>query len=36
VTDKLDQAGVEILRYGYDPEGWLTNRWSKAKGTTNY
>jgi len=36
VTNKLDQAGVEILRYGYDPEGRLTNRWSKAKGTTVY
>ncbi|MCW5554892.1 MAG: RHS repeat-associated core domain-containing protein [Verrucomicrobiae bacterium] len=32
----LDQAGVEILRYTYDPNSRLTNRWSKAKGNTIY
>src|SRR5207249_3979907 len=36
VTNKLDQAGVEILRYSYDPNSRLTNRWSKAKGNTAY
>jgi YD repeat-containing protein len=36
VTNKLDQAGAEILRYKYDPENRLTNRWSAAKGNTYY
>ncbi|HEX5221928.1 MAG TPA: hypothetical protein VFZ59_20365, partial [Verrucomicrobiae bacterium] len=36
VTNKLDQAGTEILRYKYDPNSRLTNRWSAAKGTTSY
>src|SRR5439155_16894629 len=33
VTNKLDQAGVEILRYTWDGEYRLLSRWSKAKGT---
>jgi RHS repeat-associated protein len=36
VISKLDQAGAEILRYNYDAEGRLTNRWSAAKGDTFY
>jgi RHS repeat-associated protein len=36
VTNKLNQAGVEILRYKYDADSRLTNRWSKAKGDTYY
>jgi len=36
ITNKLDQAGAEILRYEYDPNGRLTNRWSIAKGDTYY
>jgi RHS repeat-associated protein len=36
VSNKLDQASVEILRYAYDADGRLTNRWSKAKGSTVY
>ena len=36
VTNKLDQAGTEILRYSYDAEGRLKSRWSVAKGTTYY
>jgi len=36
VTNKLDQAGVEILRYKYDPDSRLTNRWSAAKTNTYY
>src|SRR5439155_6584144 len=36
VTNKLDQAKVEILRYQYDANSRLTNRWSKAKGNTAY
>jgi YD repeat-containing protein len=36
VTNKLDQAGTEILRYQYDPESRLTNRWSKEKLNTKY
>ena len=31
VTNKVDQASVEILRYAYDANSRLTNRWSKAK-----
>jgi len=36
VSNKLDQAGVEVLRFHYDPEGRLTNRLSAAKGNTRY
>jgi YD repeat-containing protein len=36
VTNKLDQAGTEILRYQYDADNRLTNRWSVAKLTTRY
>lgn len=36
VTNKLDQAGTEILRYQYDADDRLTNRWSAAKGNTAY
>jgi len=36
VTNKLDQANAEILRYQYDPASRLTNRWSAAKGNTKY
>src|SRR5207245_1373862 len=36
VTNKLDQAGVEILRYRYDANNRPTNRWSKATGDTHY
>ena len=36
VTNKLDQASVEILRYKYDPDSRLTNRWSAAKTNTYY
>src|SRR5207245_1512666 len=33
---KLDQTAVEILRYKYDAENRLTNRWSKQKLDTFY
>jgi YD repeat-containing protein len=36
VTNKLDQAETEILRYGYDAESRLTNRWSVTKTNTAY
>jgi len=36
VTNKLDQASIEILRYQYDANNRLTNRWSAAKGNTGY
>src|SRR5205823_6263025 len=36
VTNKLDQALSEILRYTYDPENRIKSRWSTAKGTTFY
>lgn len=36
VTSKTNAAGVEILRYQYDVNGQLTNRWSLAKGATTY
>ena len=29
-------ASTEILRYKYDPDSRLTNRWSVAKGDTKY
>ena len=35
-TNKLDQTGTEILRYIYDPDNRLTNRWSAEKGNTKY
>ena len=35
-TNKLDQTAAEILRYKYDPDSRLTNRWSVAKGDTKY
>ena len=36
MTNKLDQGGTEVLRYTYDAESRLSNRWSVAKGTTIY
>jgi YD repeat-containing protein len=36
LTNKLDQASASILRYQYDANSRLTNRWSAAKGTTTY
>jgi YD repeat-containing protein len=36
VTNKVDAASTEILRYQYDPGNRLTNRWSAAKGATTY
>ena len=36
VTNKLDQVGTVILKYAYDPDNRLTNRWSAAKGNTAY
>ena len=36
VTNKLDQANLEILRYQDDANDRLTNRWSNAKGNTAY
>lgn len=36
VTNKLDQAGVEIFCWTYDGKGRLASRWSKAKGSTAY
>jgi RHS repeat-associated protein len=35
-TNKLDQASTEILRYKFDANGRLTNRWSAAMGNTVY
>jgi len=35
-TNKLDQAGTEVLRYQYDLNNRVTNRWSKEKGNTVY
>ena len=35
-TNKLDQAGAIILKYRYDADDRLTNRWSAAKGDTYY
>ncbi len=36
VTNKLDQTSSVILKYIYDAEDRLTNRWSAAKGNTAY
>jgi YD repeat-containing protein len=36
VTNKLDTTSTEILRYSYDVNSRLTNRWSAAKGITTY
>ena len=36
VTNKLDQVGTEILRYKYDPDSRLTNRWSVTGGNVYY
>jgi len=36
VTNKLDQAGTVILKYQYDADNRLTNRWSAAKNNTGY
>ena len=36
VWKKLDANNVEILRYTNNANGWLTARWSNAKGTTYY
>ena len=36
VTNKLDQSGAAILKYQYDPDNRLTNRWSAAVGNTRY
>src|SRR6266511_1095714 len=35
-TNKVDSAGTEVLRYQYDANNRLTNRWSVAKGSTAY
>jgi RHS repeat-associated protein len=36
VTNKLDQAGTQILTYQYDADSRLSQRWSAAKGATTY
>jgi RHS repeat-associated protein len=36
LTNKLDQSSVEILRYAYDANDRLTNRWSNEKLDTRY
>ncbi len=36
VTNKVDALGTNILRYQYDANDRLTNRWSAAKANTTY
>jgi RHS repeat-associated protein len=36
VTNKIDQAGTVVLKYAYDPDSRITNRWSAAFGNTVY
>ena len=36
VTNKFDQAGTVVLKYQYDADNQLTNRWSAAKNNTGY
>ncbi len=36
VTNKVDATSTTILKYGYDADNRLTNRWSAQKGNTAY
>ena len=36
VTNKVDQVGTEIIRYTYDLDNRMTNRWTASKGNTAY
>jgi RHS repeat-associated protein len=36
VTNKVDATSTTILKYGYDADNRLTNRWSAEKGNTGY
>jgi len=36
VTNKVDATSTTILKYGYDADNRLTNRWSLARGNTKY
>ena len=36
MTNKADHLGTNVLAYAYNANGWLTNRWSKQKGNTEY
>jgi len=36
VTNKVDATNTEILRYQYDLNNRMTNRWSITKGSTTY
>ncbi len=36
ITSTTNASGLETLRYAYDPNGRLTNRWSATKGNTVY
>ncbi len=36
VTNKADNLATNVLAYAYNANGWLTNRWSKQKGNTEY
>jgi RHS repeat-associated protein len=36
LTNKVDGLGRTAFRYLYNPDGWLTNRWTPEKGDTGY
>lgn len=36
VTNKLDHSGASVFKYVYQPNGWMTNRVTPAKGTNTY
>ncbi|HTV42180.1 MAG TPA: RHS repeat-associated core domain-containing protein [Candidatus Sulfotelmatobacter sp.] len=36
LTNKTDAIGRDAFRFAYDPNGWLTNRWTPEKGNTAY
>jgi RHS repeat-associated protein len=36
LTNKVDALGTNILRFQYDADGRMTNRWTVAKGGTTY
>ncbi|HTB84466.1 MAG TPA: RHS repeat-associated core domain-containing protein [Candidatus Sulfotelmatobacter sp.] len=36
VTNKIDALGRNAFQYTYNPNGWLTNRWTPEKGNTAF
>jgi RHS repeat-associated protein len=36
LSNKVDGLSHEVLRYSYNANGWVTNRWTPGKGNTRY